>query len=333
MFILKIWNRSKDIKGSIPGEEVKMTKTGYFCMAAKLILIICFFLISCQSDGVLKTKTIYELFPGYAGWAPLRRPSSAWTAGTVLEYKNGGIEDLGNVFTIYPFNKNDYHGECFPQDVYKPIEKHEIAEMLFDNKFSYGFSVSATIGRKDEEIVKGSISLNPGFESDQPPKQKTESDQPPKQKTESDQPPKQKTESDQPPQHETLYKIEKAHEEGVNYLKLERYVMEHFSDMPTYCQVLLENPDRAIVNKVFVVTKGTFELRDNMGAKIDFSSPKFKKIADAAVKAGFKVEKSEKISFSEDGPPIPVAVRWKRFDEAIEHNRLYIYTFNANDRN
>ena len=289
-----MWDSSKDVKGSIPREEIKMTKTGYSCMVASLSLIISFFLISCVSGPKSPTMDSdwTDIILSGEDWYPLQRPSSAWKPGTVAEVKKGKVEDLGNIFRL----------NCFPENAIM-IDKDEGGELQFHNKVTYGFLVSATIGLNNDELIKAGISVNDDLESGKSP------------------------------QHQSLFTIEKSAEQTLDYILLEDFIRKNFSQMPTSCQVNLKNPNRAIVNKVFIITKRTLMVTDNNGAKIDLSTPKFGNVVNGMLKAGYKVDKSGKITFSEDSAPIPVAVRCKRFDEAIKHNLLYYGSFDTSDRN
>ena len=51
--------------------------------------------------------------------------------------------------------------------------------------------------------------------------------------------------------------------------------------------------------------------------KVDLSTPKFKKIANAALKAGFKVSNNGSLTIKEGLPPITFAVRHADFDKIL----------------
>ena len=172
---------------------------------------------------------------------------------------------------------------CFPEEVI--IEKEgEAPSTAYNTAIDYGLSLSATIGLPQDEIVKAGLNFG---------------------------------DSGQSPNHKTVLKLDKAIERRWSYIKLEDYIAQNYDGMSDSCKRLLIDPERFILDKIYQINKGEFEVVDNNGVKVDLSTPKFKKIANAALSAGFKVNKEGSLTVREGSPPITFAVRQADFDKIL----------------
>jgi hypothetical protein len=172
---------------------------------------------------------------------------------------------------------------CFPDDAI--IEKSgEAPSTAYGTAIDYGLSLSATIGLPHDELVKADLNFG---------------------------------DSGQSPNHKTVLKLDKATERRWSFIKLEEYIAQNYAGMSSSCKRLLIDPDRFILDKIYQINKGALEVVDNHGVKVDLSTPKFKKIANAALSAGFKVNKEGSLTVKEGSPPITFAVRQADFDKIL----------------
>jgi len=172
---------------------------------------------------------------------------------------------------------------CFLGDVI--IEQSgEAPSTAYGTAIDYGLSLSATIGLPQDELVKAGLN----FGDDGPS-----------------------------PNHKTVLKLDKATERRWSFIKLEEYIAQNYAGMSSSCRRLLLDPERFILDKIYQINKGAFEVVDNNGVKVDLSTPKFKKIAKAALSAGFIVNNEGSLTIREASPPITFAVRQADFDKIL----------------
>lgn len=172
---------------------------------------------------------------------------------------------------------------CFPEQVI--IETSgEAPSSAYATAIDYGLSLSATLGLPSQELVK--VGLNFGDDG-------------------------------QDPNHKTVLRLDKAIERRWSFVKLEEYVAENFTTLSRSCKSVLMDPNRHILDKIYQINKGSFEIVDKKGAKVDLSTPKFKAIADAAASAGFKVTNQGSLIVTEEAPPMTFAVRAADFEKVL----------------
>jgi hypothetical protein len=172
---------------------------------------------------------------------------------------------------------------CFPGEVI--IEKEgEAPSTAYGTAIDYGLSFSATIGLPQNELIKAGLNFG---------------------------------DSGQSPNHKTVLKLDKATERRWSFIKLEEYIAQNYFGMSNSCKRLLIDPERFILDKIYQINKGAFEVVDNNGVKVDLSTPKFKKIANAALSAGFNVSNEGRLTVGEGSPPITFAVRQADFDKIL----------------
>jgi hypothetical protein len=172
---------------------------------------------------------------------------------------------------------------CFPDDAI--IEQSgEAPSTAYGTAIDYGLSLSATIGLPKDEIVKAGLNFG---------------------------------ESGQSPNHKTVLKLDKATECRWSLVKLEEFIEENYAGMSSSCKRLLIDPERYMLDKIYQINKGAIEVVDNNGAKVDLSTPKFKKIANAALSAGFNVSNEGRLTIKEGSPPITFAVRQADFGKVL----------------
>lgn len=173
--------------------------------------------------------------------------------------------------------------KCFPEDVI--IEnKGEAPSSSYNSVIDYNISFSLTIGLPSDEIIKAGLKFGSDGGS---------------------------------PTHKTVIKIDKATEIRWSYVRLEEYISENFAKFSPSCKRVLTDQTRCILDKIYQINKGSIEVLDNTGAKVDLSTPKFKTIADAAIKAGFNLSREGSLMITGKESPITFAVRRADFEKSL----------------
>lgn len=245
-----------------------------------LVLGIALFLSGCAfgPQSPTATNAFKSAFdcPADRGWVVLKRPNSLWDLGTVLEMKNAGAEDMGNIQSL----------NCFPSDSWVKDEG-ETASASYSSSGKYGMSLVSTLGLPKAELLKMNLSVAGDANNNEAP------------------------------QHSVVFETQEAKDKRINYLKLEDYIAEHYNEMSAACKRALTTENRYLVDGVLQVSKGSFKVVNNQGVSVDLSSPVYKKLQDAAVKAGYTVSSSGSLVMNEDKPPMSVCVRARRFDDVL----------------
>ncbi len=172
---------------------------------------------------------------------------------------------------------------CFPNEVIIEDEGNAPSS-AYSSLIDYNLSLTATLGLPSNEIAKAGLS----FGSD-----------------------------GKTPSHKNALKLEKATERRWSYVKLEEYILDNFESLNRSCKRTLLDPNRFILDKIYQINKGSFEVIGSNGVQVDLSTPKYKAIADAAIKAGYKITKEGSLTINEEGEPITFAVRRADFEKIL----------------
>lgn len=210
--------------------------------------------------------------------------------GWVVLKRPNSLWDLGTVLEVTSTGAEDMGNiqslSCFPADSWVKDEG-ETASASYSSTGKYGMSLASTLGLPKAELLKMNISVAGDLNNNEAPQQSI------------------------------MFETQAAKEKRISYLKLEDYISSHYNDMSAACKRAFTTENRYLVDGVLQVSKGSFKVVNNQGISIDLSSPAYKTLQDAAIKAGYTISSSGSIVMNEDKPPMSVCVRARRFDGVL----------------
>jgi hypothetical protein len=171
---------------------------------------------------------------------------------------------------------------CFPADAWL-VEPGTAPEIQYGREIDYGLSVSATLGLPKAELGKAGLSFGGDGNA---------------------------------PTHKSSVVLNKVTEQRVDTLRAEEFLDSSFASMSPACQRNLLDAKRFIVDKILVIEDGELSFAEASGAKIDLSTPQYKVIKDAALKAGYSVTKDGSLKVPQ-GTQVTFAVRQADFGKTL----------------
>lgn len=210
--------------------------------------------------------------------------------GWVVLKRPNSIWNLGTVLEITQNGAEDMGNiqslNCFPPDAWT-TEEGETASANYSSVGKYGMSLAGTLGIPKTELVKLGILVGGD------------------------------TSTNEQPNHSVVFETQSAKEKRLSYLMLEGFVADHYNDMTANCKRAIATKNRYLVDGLLQINKGNFKVVNNQGVTVDLSSPSYKTIQDAAIKAGYQISSTGSIVMTEDKPPMSVCVRARRFDDVL----------------
>jgi hypothetical protein len=249
---------------------------GKRCVYRVIVSGLMFGLAGCGDQSVTETWGFQEAFA--------LAPEDGWV---VLSRPNS-IWDVGTVLEHRESSIEDIGTikdlDCFPGEHWI-VETGSAPESAYTRAINYDLSLAATLGLPQAEMAKVGLSVGGNAGGGGPAGQ-------------------------------TSFSVKKATEKRVSSLKLEQYIENNYAGMNNSCKRLLLDARRFLIDKIYRIDAGELVILGSNGAKVDLGLPQYKPVADAAVKAGFGLNKTGSLTVQE---PVTFAVRAADFGGVLEH--------------